>query len=303
MSSKSPLISIGLPVYNGQRYVASAIESILNQTFNDFELIISDNASTDDTEEICSNYCLNDSRIKYYRNAKNIGSAKNFNRVFELSAGTYFRWHSADDLCDPMLLEKCKRVLDTDKSIVLCSPQTILIDEFGNLIDYLNDNLNIRDEKTKNRLEKLHLRLRLCNAQYGLMRSEIVRKTALEGDYPGSDIVFLSEMCLYGNFEQLYEHLFYRRWHENASSNLKTVQEQQYFWDPDTSGKLFLREWRHIVEHIRIVERASIRFDEKIQVITLILKWIRWNRKTLFREILLAIKHIFSYRKLYDMQN
>lgn len=295
MSLQKPSISIGLPVYNGERYIASAIDSILKQTFVDFEIIISDNASIDNTAGICKKYCSKDSRVKYFRNNKNLGSAKNFNRVFELSSGDYFRWHSADDLCAPTLLEECKKVLDTKKSIALCAPRTILIDETGDEIKKLTENLSIHDSNARDRLEKLHLNLKLCNAQYGLMRSEIVRRTGLEGDYPGSDIIFLSEMCLYGKFEQLDEYLFFRRWHNEASSHLDTTEAQQQFWDPDTSGKFFMREWKHILEHLRIIGRASLALNEKIKVAALVLKWIRWNRTKLYNEAKFAIQYMLSY--------
>jgi glycosyltransferase involved in cell wall biosynthesis len=92
MTSKIPRVSIGLPVFNGEKYLAEALDSILSQTYRDFKLIISDNASTDRTEQICREYAAKDRRIRYYRNEKNIGAPKNFNRVFELSSGKYFRW-------------------------------------------------------------------------------------------------------------------------------------------------------------------------------------------------------------------
>ena len=102
-----PRVSIGIPVYNGGRFIKEAIDSILAQTFEDFELILSDNASTDETEEICKEYATLDRRIRYYRNEENLGAAKNYNRVFELSNGEYFKWASHDDLCAPEYLERC----------------------------------------------------------------------------------------------------------------------------------------------------------------------------------------------------
>ena len=99
-----PRVSIGLPVYNGENFLEFALDSILGQTFQDFELIISDNASTDATESICRRYAAKDSRIRYYRNPNNQGAAQNYNRVFALARGEYFKWAAHDDVCKPNYL-------------------------------------------------------------------------------------------------------------------------------------------------------------------------------------------------------
>ena len=134
MTSNQPRLSIGLPVYNGEKFLKEAIDSLLAQTFEDFELIISDNASTDKTEEICRAYAEKDQRIRYYRNDKNIGCARNFDRVFKLSSGEYFKWAAYDDLHAPDFIEKCVEVLDQDPTIILCHSQTYFIDEEGSFL-------------------------------------------------------------------------------------------------------------------------------------------------------------------------
>src|SRR5579863_9411434 len=117
MNQESPRLSVGMPVYNGERFVAQAIESILSQTFRDFELIISDNGSTDATETICREQAARDPRVRYYRSDRNRGAAWNHNRVVELARGEYFRWQCHDDYCDRILLEKCLAVIDKDPSV------------------------------------------------------------------------------------------------------------------------------------------------------------------------------------------
>src|SRR5215467_6020398 len=99
-----PKVSIGLPVYNGENYVANAIMRLLAQTFHDFELVISDNASADRTREICLSFAQQDKRIRYHRNETNIGLAANHNRTFELSTGQYFKWAAHDDDFPPTML-------------------------------------------------------------------------------------------------------------------------------------------------------------------------------------------------------
>src|ERR1051326_2036095 len=112
MSNQKPRVSIGLPVYNGQQFLEEAINSLLAQTYSDFELIISDNASTDATEQICRAHAAADPRIRYYRNDKNRGPVWNLNRVFELARGELFKWAAHDDVCAPTLVERCVEVLE-----------------------------------------------------------------------------------------------------------------------------------------------------------------------------------------------
>src|SRR3990172_5433048 len=126
-----PVVSIGLPVYNGENYIEKAINSILSQTFKDFELIISDNASTDNTMDICKILSAKDRRIRYYRNEINRGAAWNFNRVFQLARGKYFQWACHDDVWIPTLLERYVEVLDQMPKVVLCYTKTTYIDEHG----------------------------------------------------------------------------------------------------------------------------------------------------------------------------
>ena len=133
MSNHIPRASIGLPVYNGERFLAAAIDSVLEQTFSDLELIISDNASTDKTAEICRQYVARDPRIRYYRKETNNGGPWNFNRVFQYARGEFFKWQAADDVCAPTLVERSVEMLDRNQTAVLCYPRTMVIDGRGNL--------------------------------------------------------------------------------------------------------------------------------------------------------------------------
>src|SRR3982751_1385660 len=132
---KSPRVSIGMPVRNGQRYIRQAIDSLLNQTFSDLELIVCDNASNDATESICRDYAARDSRVRYFRNPQNIGPAENHNKCFALSRGEYFKWHAHDDMCASTQLERCVEALDNDPSIVIAYPKTLIVDDAGNPVD------------------------------------------------------------------------------------------------------------------------------------------------------------------------
>src|SRR4029434_7870788 len=131
MTRNVELLSIGMPVYNGGQYLASALESLLNQDSPRLELIVSDNASTDDTEDICRRFVRKDSPITFRRNETNVGAAANFNAVFELSRGHYFMWAAHDDLWHPTYARRCVEMLKQDADIVLCSSDVNFVDECG----------------------------------------------------------------------------------------------------------------------------------------------------------------------------
>ena len=132
METKPPKISIGLPVYNGANFLRPALDSILQQDYTDFELIISDNASTDETSQICQQYAADDRRIRFIRCESNIGAAGNFRKVFDLARSDYFKWATHDDIHLPGFLSRCVEVLgQSPPSVVLVAPRAELIDGEG----------------------------------------------------------------------------------------------------------------------------------------------------------------------------
>jgi glycosyltransferase involved in cell wall biosynthesis len=147
MTIKTPKVSIGLPVFNGEKYLAETLASILSQTYRNFELIISDDASTGDTGSICQRCAAQDSRVRYHRNKATVGVSANFNRVFQLSSSEYFKWVACDDICSPDFLEKCVNVLDANPSVVVCHPKTCRINDRGEPAG--NYDLNIRIDSPK----------------------------------------------------------------------------------------------------------------------------------------------------------
>jgi len=122
MASRPPRVSIGMAVYNDEKFLRPALDSLLAQDYADFELIISDNASTDATEAIGREYAARDSRIRYHRNATNIGACENFNKVFRLSSGgEYFMWAGGHDVWAPTYLSRCVEALESDRTLVQCN--------------------------------------------------------------------------------------------------------------------------------------------------------------------------------------
>ncbi|HKM84423.1 MAG TPA: glycosyltransferase family 2 protein [Candidatus Acidoferrum sp.] len=290
-ANRKPRVSVGMPLYNCERYVADAIDSHLRQTYSDFELVITDNASTDRSEEICRSYADRDPRIKYYRNPENIGAGGNFRRCFELAQGEYFRWTPSDDVVGPELLELCVEVLDRDPSVLLAYPQTRLIDSDGRIIEDYDENLHLVQERPSTRFIEVMHRLRLCNVQYGLTRRKVLGRTGLMRNYPGGDIPLILELSLYGKFYEVPEHLFYRRMHEGASSAMKDDKDVMVLFDPKKRDNFFARNWVHLGANLKSIARAPIPIREKLKIVGFQARSLIWSRRDYLRELAEAVTY------------
>ncbi|HEY3116380.1 MAG TPA: glycosyltransferase [Chloroflexota bacterium] len=284
MSGAGPRVSIGMPVYNGERFIREALDSIVQQTFRDWELIISDNASSDGTAEICREYMKRDDRIRYHRNERNVGLARNFDRTVELSSGEYFKLANADDTSGPTLIDMCVEVLDRHPEVVLCYGRTTLIDEAGRPFGLFEDRLDLRQPRAVDRFRLAMARTRLINILQGVIRRDALRCTGLLGAYMGSDMVLVAELALYGQFYELPEQLFFRRMHKEAFSSL-TVARQRAFVDPDAQGRWYFYVWRHHGELLRAVWRARLPVSEKAALTCALLRRGVMARGELVREL------------------
>ncbi len=262
-----PRVSIGIPVFNGASFLRDTLECIIGQTWRDTEILISDNASTDATPEICRAYAAADPRIRYHRSETNGGSAWNFNRVITLSRGAYFKLANADDLCDVTLVEKCVAILDSHPEVVACFGRTTLIDEHGRRLRDYDDNLDLRDRDPSERFMAVLRRLGLVNMMQGAVRRDALLKTALMEDYLGSDMVLVAELALHGQFWQLDERLFYRRMHAEAFSALTSWDEQVTYMVPAQKGRADLYFCRHYVGHLRAIRRSPLRGRKKLALL------------------------------------
>ncbi len=263
MNHTVPLVSIGLPVYNGEKYLAETLDSLLSQTYPNIEIIISDNASTDATEAICRKYAAKDSRIRYVRNPRNLGAARNYNLTMEYARGVYFKWSAYDDLCDPTFIETCVEVLEQEPSVVLAYPKTIIIGPRGELLDNtFEDHYNIRDAEAHRRYKRFTRTPLDCNAVFGVMRLKALRRTPGIGPYESSDRVLLGELALLGEIAEVPERLFLRRFHPDGSTfACRSKREIARWFDPASSGR-FTR-LRRFIEYIRSLRRVSLTFSQR----------------------------------------
>lgn len=305
-----PRVSIGLPVYNGEKYLSRTIDSIRSQTYENFELIISDNASADRTEEICREYAERDARIRYYRNEKNVGAAKNFNRVFELSHGDYFKWIAADDEIKPDFLAKCVDVLDNNPSIVLACSRYVTIDEHGNIIKKLNYDHNLRSARAYQRFRQL-VRETMGSEHpvWGVIRSNVLRETHLIRPIIGCDSYLAVELALKGEFGQVREYLNCLRIHPEAySTNFRRENveldgmqgpREARWLNPENKGRFFLPHWRLLWEYFLLVVRSKEMATAKCFMVAYLFYplVIRWGT-ILTKELFFAVGMGKAYLKM-----
>jgi glycosyltransferase involved in cell wall biosynthesis len=227
----NPKVSIGLPVYNGENYLAVALESILSQDYEDFELIISDNASQDRTAAICKKFSESDSRVKYSRLEVNQGAAPNYQRVFQLASGKYFKWAAHDDACLPGFLKGCVETLEqAPASVVLVYPRTQIIDAEGLVTRVDDECLASSDPRPHRRASHVIRNVDLAWPLFGLIRSDVLRKTRLIDRFIGSDYVLLAELAMLGQLLEIPEVLFQRRVHPGMSNLVHQTRSQWLAW-------------------------------------------------------------------------
>jgi glycosyltransferase involved in cell wall biosynthesis len=286
MGTEGPPITVGLPVYNGETYINTSLDSMLGQTFGDFELVISDNASTDGTEEICRAYASKDRRVRYFRNSENLGANRNFNRIAELARGRYLKWCTADDYWAPRMLERAFDVMENDPTIILCYPKTILCDHDGLPQKPYEDNLHLMQENAADRFIGLNMNIGLCHQHLGLIRRSLLLKTALLLDHFASDLNLLAEMTLYGKWFELPERLFFRRLHPGSSSwERGSVERQTAFTDPQKKYQIRRHRWHRHRAFLIAIRRAPLAQADKWRLYQFVARMMYWERRELMLEI------------------
>jgi len=268
-----------MPVYNAEQFIQVALDSLLAQSFTDFELIISDNGSTDRTAELYRQYTEQDERIRFFREEENRGSIWNFNRVVELSRGKYFKWAAADDVCQPDFLNRCIAVLENDSSVVGCHTYTHKIDATGAQIDTLTDptegglsqselQSGVRRPNASSPSVSQRFRDVLCSPgwgarSYGVLRREEMLATGLLRPYYGWEKVLMAELALKGRFYDVPEFLFAQRVHVGASSCLGSGTGQEQFVAPQQSQNRWSGRLRLLQGYMGSVRRNRMSWPDR----------------------------------------
>lgn len=284
--SASPRVSIGMPVYNGANYLEESLSSLLGQSFTDFELIICDNASDDATLAIANQFAELDPRIKVFTSEANLGAAWNYNRCVEHASGEFFRWHAHDDKVDADALALCVEALDNNPDAVLAYPETMIIDSQGDLVGPYDDHLYLSDDSACARFTVVVDRLAECNAVFGLMRLEHLRKTARIASFTSSDCTLLAELALHGKFIELQGTRFYRRDHQSSSMRAYATKEELELWfDPQRQNPRVMHYYRFAKAYLGAIHRTPLSRAEKLRCYRFCGRWVRWHRDQIFREV------------------
>lgn len=299
MREHKPRVSIGMPAYNAANYIAEAIESLQRQTYDDFELIISDNASTDDTETICRAYAEQDPRIRYYRQQQNHGGMWNFNHVVGLARGRYFKWAAHDDVCAPTFLERCVEALDDKTDIVWCHTQGAKIDPSGQPVSV--DPEEGRGPKgvvhsteagfprqyhdcpsPSRRFQGVLLGTSWAVDFFGVIRTDVLRRTLLIPHCYGGEKVLTAELALHGPSHEIPETLFFTRVHPAASGSDNSASAQRSFNAPAASRRSEHTRLRLLLGYTRAVQNTKLSFGDRVKCWFVILRYLfqvkKWTR-------------------------
>jgi glycosyltransferase involved in cell wall biosynthesis len=266
----APAIGIGLPVFNGARYVAEAIGSVLAQTETEFELVICDNASTDATEEICRAFADSDERVRYVRHASNLGGAPNYNECLSRSsATTYFKWLAHDDTIAPDFLERCRDALEREPSASLAYPVLVEIDEDGVPFRTVSEDMGFRSADAGRRagafVREIHRSRDVFWAMFGLARRSALAAGRPHGSYIASDQVFLFELVLAGKVIHVSDTYYTRRVHDQASMSANVSPEARAAWyDSSKQGRAGLPHWMLLGQHVVAAHRANVSHFERL---------------------------------------
>lgn len=279
-SAHAPSVSIGLPVFNGARFLAKVLDAVLGQNYDDFELVISDNASTDATPEILREYAARDPRIRLFRQPFNIGIGNNWSFVARQARGRWLHWISCNDEYSPHLLRDCVDVLRQDEEAVLCYGRTQFIDMAGNRLDVYAGDFEALSPDPLQRYRTVRERLHLSTPiQAGVIRLDAVRRCGFMGNYRDSDRVLIFGLALAGKFVLLPQILLYRRWDKSVASPLRTALEIQRLYRPKARrAPIFVNLPRQLGQ-LAIALRAPTGWRAKARTFAAAVRHTDWRRK------------------------
>jgi len=285
MEPDQALVTIGVPVYNGERFLAQCLDSLLSQTYRDFVLLISDNASSDGTQQICERYARADPRVRYHRNLVNIGLYGNFNLLLRLVRTPYVKLASADDFWAPAMLADAMREMQRDPALVLCHPRAVLVDEDGREIRRYEKTFQLMDDDPAERFKRVLTELGLVNQLMGVMRTDAVRATLPLMKQPPADSVFLAELSLHGKILELPKYQYFRRFHEDCSSwDRKSESHQVKLVSSGATRRIRFATWKYHWGLVHRLFHSPLRLGAKLRLLGFLARRAAWDRSELLRE-------------------
>jgi glycosyltransferase involved in cell wall biosynthesis len=291
--SATPRVSIGLPVYNGGRLLELTLENLLAQTFDDFELIISDNASTDDTETLCRAFAARDPRIRYHRQATNVGANPNYNAVRRLGRAAYFKWASANDLCEPSFLEECVAVLDARPDVALAYSETTLIGEDGALVGHYDDPLDAAGDDPAQRFIDVLYDMRMNNAFNGVFRADGLARAGEIRRYFGSDLPLMAAVALTGRLHRIPVQLFHRRVGPNSYTTERLAKGAAHEYGYDEANVVA----KQLGDYLRIILSAPMPVKRRMRLLRALVRQSYSLRRRLGGELLMPFRRLIQDAK------
>lgn len=279
-------LAVGMPVYNGARWLEATVASVLAQRFSGFELLILDNASTDETESVCRAIAARDPRVRYERNAENIGVARNFTKVFRLTNAPYFKWMCNGDAIDPDFLTRCVDELERRPDAALVYPATRLFeDDIGQGVDSVDAfDLDVADPVQ--RFKTYLTRVGLNNIMHGVYRSEKLARTHVYSPFLHADINMIAELLLQGPAVQLPEVLNFRRMHPDTMTKLRSADALRALYAPSKPSTLKYQAWKAILDYLGAPWRApGLSMAQRLGVTVFVARLARWQGGDLVQEL------------------
>ena len=281
----APRITIGMPVFNGAATIAAAIEALLAQTFGNFELIVSDNASTDATRDVVEELKARDARILYRRQTTNVGANNNYSYLAVVARGEFLKWASASDWCAPTFLERCLALLARNADAVLAAPRTRLFTgERSSALDYAHD-IEIQDATPSGRLIHLHDVIQLNNVFNGLIRVSALRRTRLIESYQQADTVLMGHLALLGKFLLVDEPLFYRRMEPATSTALQDEEAVRRHHYPEPTARALFQGVKRHVGWFRAAFAAPMTAGERLRLLHYLAMQLYWDRQVVAADL------------------
>jgi glycosyltransferase involved in cell wall biosynthesis len=290
-AAKTPRVSVGMPAYNSERTIQSAIDSILSQTFTDLELIIVDNASTDGTVALCEAVAARDPRVRVVRNPVNLGVNPNYRKVAQLATGEFFKWHSTNDLLDPDYLAACVAVLEARADVVLAFGRTVIFQTDPAAGTAYDDRMNADDDEPLVRFRRTADLLRLNNAINGLIRRETLMRTTVHPDYLSSDNIVLSELALEGKIVLVPTTRFFRRMDKGSATALQSTSTVRLAHYPTRKFAQLFQSWRFVSGYMLAVVRSHLPFAQRMRGLFYCLQLYYWASPRLFADFKEAVKY------------
>ena len=285
-----PKVAIGIPVHNGEKWLAGTVDSILKQRFSDIRVIICDNASTDGTHEIAERLVHSDSRIHYHRNSENIGVFRNMDLTFALSDCPYFKWCAVGDHVHPEFVGRAVDILDSQSDVVLVFSKTRLIGSLAKMQGIQDADISLDSVDPVSRYREYFSQMGLNGSFHGLMRADVLSQTGLNQPFRGSDQCLVAALLLHGRFVRLPEELLYRRIELSTSTATRTLDELDEFFSVDAKSVNKLPTWKFQRQQFVDVLRAPLTARQKLSLLVFLARGLNWKRRDLIREAISFVR-------------